>query len=122
MNYPPEGAPVADEIMTMGEVSRTLARLDRRIEAGMAGLSDQLTLMRGEFIHRSEYQAACKVHDEKQTEMERAHDDYERRLRIIEATPTVSPKTLWFTVASIIAATATLFGAFSPVLEHFYAG
>ena len=36
MTTPPEGAPVADEIMTMGEVSRTLARLDRRIEAGMA--------------------------------------------------------------------------------------
>lgn len=35
--------------------------------------------------------------------------DHETRLRELEATPTVSPRTLWTTVASIIAAAAALY-------------
>ena len=42
--------------------------------------------------------------------------DHEERLRALEAKPTVSPRVLWTTVASIIAAVATV----APLLSRLY--
>ena len=43
--------------------------------------------------------------------------DHESRLRAVEAKPTVSPRTLWTVIGSVIAAFATI----SPLLERLYA-
>lgn len=96
--------------MTMGEVGRTLKRLEDDIKTGMAGLSTQLTLMRGEFV-------PFRSFADRMAELDRIHSDVEARVRLLEATPTVTPKALWTGFVSAVAAGAAL----TPVLTHFTA-
>ena len=42
--------------------------------------------------------------------------DHEIRLRTLESTPTVSPRVLWTTVASVVA----VIGTAAPLISHLY--